>query len=140
MHPPLTQLSSRLLNKSFFEADRWIKCYERLVSCDYRSQGWAPFSLFSFNNHVCYGGLINVRKEVIMRVKAFYGWVFLPLLLLFLLPAPNVEAAKKVELIGRETLNFTLPSTQDRLINYADEYYGKYHLIITFFPAAFTPV
>ena len=38
-----------------------------------------------------------------------------------------------------ETMNFTLPSTQDRLINYADEYYGKYHLIITFFPAAFTP-
>jgi peroxiredoxin len=45
-----------------------------------------------------------------------------------------------VELVGRETLNFTLPSTQDRLINYADEYYGKHHLIITFFPAAFTPV
>jgi peroxiredoxin len=61
------------------------------------------------------------------------------LLLLFLLHA-NVEAAKKIELIGRETLNFTLPSTQDRLIKYADEYYGKHHLIITFFPAAFTPV
>jgi hypothetical protein len=76
-----------------------------------------------------------------MRIKAFYGWVFLPWLLLFsLLPLSNVEAAKKVELIGRETLNFTLPSTQDRLINYADEYYGKHYLIITFFPAAFTPV
>ncbi len=79
-------------------------------------------------------------KEGIMRVKAFYGWVFLPLLLLFLLPLSEVKAEKKVELVGRETLNFTLPSTQDRLINYADEYYGKHHLIITFFPAAFTPV
>jgi hypothetical protein len=75
-----------------------------------------------------------------MRTKAFYRWVFSPLLLLFLLPLSRVEAAKKVDIIGREMLNFTLPSTQDRLINYADEYYGKHHLIITFFPAAFTPV
>ena len=75
-----------------------------------------------------------------MRIKAFYRWVFLVLLLFFLLPLSNVDAAKKVELVGREALNFTLPSTQDRLINYADEYYGKHYLIITFFPAAFTPV
>jgi len=75
-----------------------------------------------------------------MRIKAFCGWRFLPLLLLFFLLLSNAEAAKKVELVGRETLNFTLPSTQDRLINYADEYYGKHYLIMTFFPAAFTPV
>jgi len=75
-----------------------------------------------------------------MKIRGFYGWVFLPLLLLFFLLLSHAEAAKKVELIGRETLNFTLPSTQDRLINYADEYYGKHYLIITFFPAAFTPV
>jgi hypothetical protein len=75
-----------------------------------------------------------------MKVTRCYGRVFLPLLLLFFLLFSNAEAAKKVELIGRETLNFTLPSTQDRLINYADEYYGKHYLIITFFPAAFTPV
>ena len=73
-----------------------------------------------------------------MKIKAFYGWAVLPLLLVLLLS--SAEAAKKVELIGRETLNFTLPSTQDRLINYADEYYGKHYLIMTFFPAAFTPV
>jgi hypothetical protein len=65
-------------------------------------------------------------------------WLFLFALLL--LPFSNAEAQKKSELIGRETLNFTLPSTHDRTVNYADEYYGKYHLIITFFPAAFTPV
>jgi peroxiredoxin len=51
-----------------------------------------------------------------------------------------VEAREKVELVGRETLNFTLPSTLDRVINYANEYYGKYHLVITFFPAAYTPI
>jgi peroxiredoxin len=59
---------------------------------------------------------------------------------LLLLPISNAKAEKKFELIGRDTLNFTLPSTHDRTINYADEYYGKHHLIITFFPAAFTPV
>ncbi len=75
-----------------------------------------------------------------MRKKAFNRWILFSLLFLSLFLFSNVEAAKKVELIGRETLNFTLPSTQDRLINYADEYYGKYYLIITFFPAAFTPV
>jgi peroxiredoxin len=51
-----------------------------------------------------------------------------------------VEAKERVELVGKETLNFTLPSTLDRVINYANEYYGKYHLIITFFPAAYTPI
>jgi hypothetical protein len=65
-------------------------------------------------------------------------WLFL--IGLLLLPISNVDAEKKFELIGRDTLNFTLPSTQDRTTNYADEYYGKHHLIITFFPAAFTPV
>ena len=50
------------------------------------------------------------------------------------------DAQKQSPLIGRDTLNFTLPSTHDRIINYAEEYYGKHHLIITFFPAAYTPV
>jgi hypothetical protein len=67
-------------------------------------------------------------------------WVYLPLIFLILFPLPNVKAAKRVELVGREMLNFSLPSSQDRLITYADEYYGKHHLIITFFPAAFTPI
>lgn len=75
-----------------------------------------------------------------MKIKGFHRWVYLSLLLLFLLPLSALGAEKKVELVGKETLNFTLPSTQDRLINYADEYYGKHYLIITFFPAAFTPV
>jgi len=69
---------------------------------------------------------------------------FVSILVLFLafslLPLSAARAQKAEQLIGRETLNFTLPSTKDRLINYAEEYYGKHHLIITFFPAAFTPV
>jgi len=35
---------------------------------------------------------------------------------------------------------FTLPSSENRLVDYYKEYYGKYHLVMTFFPAAFTPV
>ena len=82
----------------------------------------------------------KTRKEVFMRKKLFLRSIHLLLIFLILLPLSSVDAMSKLQLVGRETLNFTLPSTQDRLINYADEYYGKYHLIITFFPAAFTPV
>jgi len=70
--------------------------------------------------------------------RKLYVWLFLFALLL--LPLSNAEAQKKSQLIGRDTLNFTLPSTHDRIITYAEEYYGKYHLIITFFPAAYTPI
>ena len=44
------------------------------------------------------------------------------------------------DLIDDEVGNFSLPSTHDRLANYQRDYYGKHHLILTFFPAAFTPV
>lgn len=42
--------------------------------------------------------------------------------------------------IGDEAPSFTLPSSQDRIVDYYKDYYGRYHLIITFFPAAFTPI
>jgi len=73
-----------------------------------------------------------------MKMKWVGFWLFF--VPLFFLPLSMTEAQKKVDLVGKETLYFTLPSTQDRIINYADEYYGKHHLIITFFPAAYTPV
>ena len=75
-----------------------------------------------------------------MGKRKFFESIFLTLLVLLFLSFSNAWAEKKVDLVGRETLNFTLPSTHDRIINYADEYYGKHHLIITFFPAAYTPV
>jgi hypothetical protein len=52
----------------------------------------------------------------------------------------EIKEIEAEDLVGTETLNFYLSSTEDRLIHYGDEYYGKYFLIITFFPAAFTPV
>jgi len=74
-----------------------------------------------------------------MRIKLNL-WLWLFLFALLLLPLTSTGAEKKSELLGRETLYFSLPSAQDRLITYAEEYYGKHHLIITFFPAAFTPI
>ena len=75
-----------------------------------------------------------------MKNKLVMNGLWLALVCLLVLPLSTAGAEKKVNLVGREAPNFTLPSTQDRTINYADEYYGKHYLIITFFPAAYTPL
>jgi len=75
-----------------------------------------------------------------MRRKSRLKWLCLFLPILFLLPVPGLAAKGEKSLVGEETFYFSLPSTQDRLISYLNEYYGKHNLIITFFPAAFTPV
>jgi hypothetical protein len=41
--------------------------------------------------------------------------------------------------IGRDAPWFALPSSESRLVDYAKDYFGKHHLVMTFFPAAFTP-
>jgi hypothetical protein len=41
--------------------------------------------------------------------------------------------------VGDEAFSFVLPSSQGKLVDYYKDYYGKYHLVMTFFPAAFTP-
>jgi len=74
-----------------------------------------------------------------MRKKDLVKWFVLSLVLL-LLPFSTLGAKEEKSLIGEEVPYFTLPSTQDRAINYLSEYYGKHHLVMTFFPAAFTPV
>ena len=69
-------------------------------------------------------------------------WILLFIgLFIFFTPVQALAVGKDTSiLIGKETWNFNLASTQDRLINYGDVYYGKSYLIMTFFPAAFTPV
>ena len=74
-----------------------------------------------------------------MRGKTFVKWFAVSMVLL-LLPLSTGGAKEPRSLIGDEVPLFTLPSTHDRAINYVSEYYGKHHLIMTFFPAAFTPV
>ena len=75
-----------------------------------------------------------------MTSKSHLQWLCLVLLIIFILPPPSLAEKKEKSLVGEETLYFSLPSTQDRLINYLNEYYGKHHLIMTFFPAALTPI
>ena len=74
-----------------------------------------------------------------MGNKTSMNWFWLFLVILLLLPISSLAAKKEKSLVGEETTFFTLPSTHDRAITYLNEYYGKYHLIMTFFPAAFTP-
>jgi hypothetical protein len=74
-----------------------------------------------------------------MQKKDWVKWFVLSLVLL-LLPFSTLGAKQEKSLIGEEVPYFTLPSSHDRAINYLSEYYGKHHLVMTFFPAAFTPV
>jgi hypothetical protein len=63
--------------------------------------------------------------------------------ILLLLMALGISWADEPEFsslkIGREAPWFTLPSSQGRLVDYAKDYFGNHHLVMTFFPAAFTP-
>ena len=52
----------------------------------------------------------------------------------------DTQAAGKQELIGKTSINWNLVSSEGKLVNYGPEYYDKYYLILTFFPAAYTPV
>ncbi len=75
-----------------------------------------------------------------MRIKSGLKFFFPLLFFLLVLLFSSARAENAEQIVGQDTLFFTLPSTEDRAINYLNEYYGKYHLIMTFFPAAFTPV
>ncbi len=72
-----------------------------------------------------------------MHNKKVLSFALLGILLLFFTISGNAQAQLKV---GDEAPSFTLPSTEDRLVDYYKDYYGKYHLVMTFFPAAFTPI
>ena len=74
-----------------------------------------------------------------MRCKVLIA-IALLCLAFFLITARDGKAAAKTELLGKTTIGWYLASSEDRLINYGPEYYEKYYLIMTFFPAAFTPV
>lgn len=76
-----------------------------------------------------------------MKAKALSGWITAILIVAAMWPAARAGAEENTPtLIGTPTINFSLASTQDRLINFGHDYYGKSNLIITFFPAAYTPV
>jgi len=72
-----------------------------------------------------------------MCKKTVFKSVAISILLLLAFAMGNAWAQLKV---GDEAPSFTLPTSQGKLADYYKDYYGKHHLIMTFFPAAFTPV
>jgi hypothetical protein len=42
--------------------------------------------------------------------------------------------------VGDQVPLFAVPTSQGTLADYQHDYYGQHHLVLTFFPAAFTPV
>lgn len=72
-----------------------------------------------------------------MYPKKFLPMVVWAVFLLLGLMAGNAPAQVKV---GDEAPSFQLPSSREEIVDYYQDYYGKHHLIMTFFPAAFTPV
>ncbi len=73
------------------------------------------------------------KKTIPFLILVAFAFVFLT--------ATNALAAFKADsLLNKQTLNFNLASTEDRPIGYNQDYQGKYYLIMTFFPAAFTPI
>ncbi len=75
-----------------------------------------------------------MRKRNILLLSGVTAFIFL------LLAGSNGWAQPAALKLGDEAPSFTLPSSQDKLVDYYADYYGKHHLIITFFPASFTPV
>ena len=76
-----------------------------------------------------------------MRKKLIFAWAIMGIPLLVLSAVGNAWAQDRPVLqVGYEAPTFQLPSSQDTLVDYYKDYYGKHHLIITLYPAAFTPV
>jgi hypothetical protein len=63
-------------------------------------------------------------------------------LLLALTSAAHAEllAPESAREIGERAPIFSLVSAHGDLVNYDKTYYGRHHLVLTFFPAAYTPV
>jgi hypothetical protein len=82
-------------------------------------------------------GKFKIRKGGSMPKRNLLALAIVSIPVFLVLAVGSVWAQVKV---GDEAPSFVLPSTQDRLVDYYKDYYGKHHLIMTFFPAAFTPV
>ncbi len=66
----------------------------------------------------------------------------LTLCLLLLAAAAQAEllAPESARGVGDRAPIFALVSDRGDLVSYDQAYYGRHHLVLTFFPAAFTPV
>jgi hypothetical protein len=91
----------------------------------------------SLQNFQSWKKISKTRKEGRMGKKAILASAMVGIPIFLVLAMGNAWAQVKV---GDEAPSFVLPSSQDRLVDYYADYYGKHHLVLTFFPAAFTPV
>ncbi len=64
--------------------------------------------------------------------------VLLGLLTLSCVPVNQLSSLEKK--VGDRVSIFSAATSQDTLLSYDRDYYGQHHLILTFFPAAYTPV
>lgn len=63
------------------------------------------------------------------------------LLVLFAMPVTaKLISPERMVQVGNRAPIFSLVDQDGRLISYDQAYYGRHHLVMTFFPAAFTPV
>ena len=72
------------------------------------------------------------------QLKPLFGMVMLCLLVLACAPLTQTSSLEKK--VGDRVAIFSAATSQDTLLSYDRDYYGKHHLILTFFPAAYTPV
>ncbi len=73
-----------------------------------------------------------------MRMKSALAVVMLCLLALACAPVNQLSSLEKK--VGDRVSIFSAATSRDTLLSYDRDYYGKHHLILTFFPAAYTPV
>ncbi len=60
--------------------------------------------------------------------------------LVFLACVPARQHSDLEKGVGDRVPIFSAATSQGTLASYDRDYYGKYHLVLTFFPAAYTPV
>jgi hypothetical protein len=72
------------------------------------------------------------------------SWTLAVLLALLLQTPSSAWAAKEApsmsKRVGDRAPIFAVATSQGTLADYDRDYYGKHHLVLTFVPAAFTPV
>jgi hypothetical protein len=71
-------------------------------------------------------------------MKSFLGVALLCLLVLACAPLNRSSSLEKK--VGDRVSIFSAATSQDTLLSYDRDYYGRHHLILTFFPAAYTPI
>ncbi|WP_144402058.1 hypothetical protein [Geoalkalibacter subterraneus] len=75
------------------------------------------------------------RKAIIAAVVLLLTFSLAPAELL-----ADQQRADMSKSVGDRAPIFSLATSQGTLVDYDRDYYGKHHLVMTFVPAAFTPV